>query len=463
MAGRKKKQSVNGIGRQFKKIGGRIPLNIGTFIFGALFVYMVISMILYVTADHIQSYQVTAGPLSRNQTYTALAIREEKVEKARASGYITYYASENTRVAKSGVVYTLGEKQAEAAMEELTEDDYSRIRASMAGFASSFDPDNFQNAYNYKYELEGTILQYSGLKTTDGGKLPQTVGGQTVYTAQQDGIIQYATDGYEDVTIDSLTPEEFNRKNYSIKNLQSTRKVEVGDEIYKQITSEEWYLVIPLTSEQAVQLSGRERIQVKFLKDGNTQMAQMSIITGEDGEFYCKLKLTNGMVRYASDRFLDIELVTNTKSGLKIPLTSIVTKDFYIIPKEYVTHNEEDGTAGFNREVPREEGEDSTSEFVKATIYQEDDTYYYVDTETFEDGDVIIKPDSQSTCVIEETRALEGVYSINKGYAVFRKIEIIDQNDEYCIVKTGTDYGIAQFDHIVRDGKTVKEDDILYR
>lgn len=47
------------------KISGwfrKIPLNIGTFIFGALFVYMVITVILYLTADHIQSYQVTAGP-----------------------------------------------------------------------------------------------------------------------------------------------------------------------------------------------------------------------------------------------------------------------------------------------------------------------------------------------------------------------------------------------------------------
>lgn len=46
------------------KISGwfrKIPLNIGTFIFGALFVYMVITVILYLTADHIQSYQVTAG------------------------------------------------------------------------------------------------------------------------------------------------------------------------------------------------------------------------------------------------------------------------------------------------------------------------------------------------------------------------------------------------------------------
>ena len=139
------------------KISGwfrKIPLNIGTFIFGALFVYMVITVILYLTADHIQSYQVTAGPLSNNKTYTALAIREESVVNTNAAGYITYYARENSKVGKSGAVYTLGDTPAQAAVNELTEQDYAGIRSSIAGFASTYDSDNFYDVYNYKYELD---------------------------------------------------------------------------------------------------------------------------------------------------------------------------------------------------------------------------------------------------------------------------------------------------------------------
>lgn len=461
MAGKKKRKLFEGIRSFPGSLKGKLPLNIGTFIFGAIFIYMIISVTLYLTADHIESYQVTAGPLAQNQTYTALALRQEKVVSASASGYITYYARENSKVAKSGVVYSLGENQTEAAVEELTESDYARIRASMAGFASSFDNSNFYNTYNYKYSLEGTILQYSGLKVSEDGQVPQSVGGQTVYTAAQDGVILYSVDGYEDITEEQLNPDIFNRKKYSITNLQAERKVTAGDDIYKLITNEEWSLIIPLTSEQTVQLSGRDTIRVKFLKDDTTQVGNFSIITGADGEFYCKITFSKGMIRYSNDRFLDVELVTNTKNGLKIPLSSIVQKDFYIIPKEYVTHSEDDGNAGFNKKIEKENGDD-TSEFVQATIYKEEEEYYFVDMDTFSVGDVIIKPDSQATYRIEETKALEGVYCINKGYAVFRQIEILDQNDEYCIVDTGTQYGIAQFDHIVRNGKTVKEDEILY-
>ena len=200
MADKKKPKLFINAGNILGRLKGKIPLNIGTFIFGAIFIYMIITVVLYLTADHIESYQVTAGPLAKNKTYTALALREEKVVKASASGYITYYARENSKVAKSGVVYSLGDNQTSAAIEDLTEEDYSRIRSSMAAFSSSYDSSNFYDTYNYKYKLEGTILQYSGLTSTQDGKVPQTIGGQTVYTSAQDGIILYSLDGYEDVT-----------------------------------------------------------------------------------------------------------------------------------------------------------------------------------------------------------------------------------------------------------------------
>ena len=96
------------------------------------------------------------------------------------------------------------------------------------------------------------------------------------------------------------------------------------------------------------------------------------------------------------------------------------------------------------------------------TLYEHKDGLYYVDKSDFTPGDIIIKSGSGDRYVIGDTASLEGVYCINKGYAVFRKIVIIDKNDEYCIVETDTSYGLAQFDHIVEDSTTVKEEAILY-
>ena len=79
----------------FNKKNKHININIGTVIFGALFLYLVITVIIYLTADHISSYQVTSGPLSKNETYTALAMRSEEVVNATTGGYVSYFLAED--------------------------------------------------------------------------------------------------------------------------------------------------------------------------------------------------------------------------------------------------------------------------------------------------------------------------------------------------------------------------------
>ena len=70
---------------KLRKIFG---LNIGTVMFGAIFIYMIFSVILYLTASHMESYQVPSGPLSMNETYTGLTIMTENVVQADAGGWM---------------------------------------------------------------------------------------------------------------------------------------------------------------------------------------------------------------------------------------------------------------------------------------------------------------------------------------------------------------------------------------
>ena len=57
---------------------------------------------------------------------------------------------------------------------------------------------------------------------------------------------------------------------------------------------------------------------------------------------------------------------------------------------------------------------------------------------------------------------LTGVYNINKGYADFKEIQILAQNDEYAIVKSNTTYGLSADDRIVLDAETVNDDELIY-
>lgn len=84
-----------------------------------------------------------------------------------------------------------------------------------------------------------------------------------------------------------------------------------------------------------------------------------------------------------------------------------------------------------------------------------------MDGEDISDGNVILKPNSSDTYTVHETSKLNGIYSINKGYAVFKQIDIIYQNNEYAIIRSDTDYGISLYDHIALDGSTVTENALI--
>lgn len=94
--------------------------------------------------------------------------------------------------------------------------------------------------------------------------------------------------------------------------------------------------------------------------------------------------------------------------------------------------------------------------------YSETDTDYYLDENTLSAGDVIDKPDSTDTFTLSAQDGLTGVYNINKGYADFRQITILYQNEEYSIVQSNTTYGLSEYDHIVLDASAVTPDTLVY-
>jgi hypothetical protein len=111
----------------------------------------------------------------------------------------------------------------------------------------------------------------------------------------------------------------------------------------------------------------------------------------------------------------------------------------------------------------RKDLEQDTVTLVEPTIYYESDTAYYIDDESVSNGDIIAKTDSSSTYTIgKDVESLMGVYNINKGYAVFKQINILSQNENYAIVETKTSYGVALYDHIALEGNKIKEDQLVH-
>ena len=58
---------------------------------------------------------------------------------------------------------------------------------------------------------------------------------------------------------------------------------------------------------------------------------------------------------------------------------------------------------------------------------------------------------------------LKGVYNINKGYTVFRKVDILESSNGYSIVKKNSVYGLSTYDHIVLDASVIGDGQLIYR
>ncbi|MST80794.1 HlyD family efflux transporter periplasmic adaptor subunit [Bilifractor porci] len=456
-------------------------LNIGTVIFGALAVYLVITLFLYLASDRITPYLVTSGTLSRNQTYTALALRTEHVVNSTADGYVRYYDAELTKAKKGAAVCSITDTQESTTSGTVTEQNTDALRELASKYSRSYTGSDFHSVYDFKYSLNSAASQDDSQASTKSGS--------PVY-ADGDGIVCYTSDGMEGLTVDQITADSFDSKSYKKTSLRTEDTVKAGDGVYRLVTDENWSLVFPVTDSQYDTLAQLDTVKVRFAKDENTENGDVNLFE-TDGQKYCQVLLYRGMIRYANDRYLDIELVTNTQSGLKLPLTSIVHKDFYLIPAAFLTSGGENGEQGFLVETTDEKGNKSTT-FVETELYELADaaidtdsssasasggesvssdsvssssggtvSCYYVDKADFNKGDVIIQPDTNATYTIGETASLEGVYCVNKGYADFRKVQIIDQNDEYCLVAAGTDYGISQYDYIIKDAENIKENTVI--
>ena len=433
--------------------------NIGTVIFTALFVYLIVMIVVYLLTDHVSSYMVTSGTLSRNDTYTALAVRQEQVARAPADGYVNYYVLDSAKAGKGSVVCSITGTQNELTTVRLSESDMGRVRKMASQFARSYSGNSFGSVYDLKYSINSSIVNNADAGTVSG----------MVSEAPTDGIVSYIVDGMEDMTLDQVGPDQFKNTTVKSEQLRTDNEVEAGSPLYRVIGSERWSIVFPVSDRQYANLSSKSTVKVRFAKDGCTETGDLELVD-KDNTHFAEISFYSGMVRYCNDRYLDVELVTNTQSGLKLPLTSIVTKEFYTIPVSYLATGGEHGQAGF---LVQRTGADGSAGFVftEAELYEKtalrsggelaDEEVYFVDPEVFRRGDVIRKPDSQATYTIQESASLEGVYCTNRGYAVFRKIDMIDQNEDYCIVRTGTEYGLAQYDYIVRNGRDVKEEQIV--
>lgn len=458
---------------KIKKYRKPLNINIGMVIFAVIFIYVCICIGMYFKDNHIRPYEVREGSLSAENLYTGIVLREETLVNAESAGYVNYYAREGERVAVGNLVYTVDEtgrlsdyiNSEELGENTLSDSDLNQLKSDIVNFTHGFSPENFTTTYDFKYEVKGTVLRLANASLMESigdlksGELSSIINlSYTPFT----GIVMYWTDDYEALTPDMVTADLFKTTGYEKKQLISNALVSGGDVVYKICNNENWSIVIPVTDQKAEELKEAEFVKVRFMKNQDESWASVNILHNADGNTYAQLSFTNSMVNFVNDRFLEIELLLNDEKGLKIPNSSIVEREFFLMPQNYITRSGDTDSYGVLREAVLEDGTQST-EYVEVSIYSLVDEEYYVDAGVIQSGDHLFLPDSTETYTVSKRATLIGVYNMNKGYADFRQIEILYQNDEYAIVRSNTDYGLNVYDLIVQDASSVVADQFIYK
>ena len=441
-------------------------------IFGAMTVYIIAVIITYFRMEPIQGYEIQIGSLSVAKTYTGIAIRQEELLRSPYTGYINYYIREGERVSSRDTVYSVDESGKLASLlntgnmedSSYTDAELSELRSEVIQYDRMFDCKEFRSVYDFKYDLEGTVLKmanismYEHMETLNQSSLGGMV---SLCSAGKTGYVVYSTDGYEGLTPEQITPEMFDQSKYEKSRVNNNDLIEKNATVGKLVTDENWSLIIPVEKDRSAVLEEEEYVKVKFVKTQETSWGQVVIHHLADMD-YAQLTFNNSCVAFCTDRYVDIELILDEVKGLKIPQSAIVDKEFYIIPAEYMTKGGPNGNYGVLKEKADENG-NLVSSFIETTVYSSDDKEFYIDSIDIKVGDYICKPDSPDKMAVSRSGKLTGVYNMNKGYADFKQITKLDENEEYAIVSSNTKYGLTVYDRIVLDASSVKNYDFTYK
>ena len=439
-------------------------LNIGFIVFSIIFVYLTITIVVNLMKENNSVCRVEKGQIVNSDSFRGICLRDEQVVNAAGNGYINYYVGEGDKASSNGKVYLLNanppSENTSGGSGNYTID-YSELRDYITVFTKNYSDSQFSQIYSLDASLQSLATEMVSAAEIRNYEA-NTSSGQVV-TAPNSGTVSYCYDGYENLSVETVNRTILSGSGYELHQINPFTYIESGQPAYKLFSDHQWQIVIPLTSEQAKQLADLTSVNVTFKKDNIETLADFYIHEGSDGS-YGVLSLNDYMVRYISERYIDIELVYKRASGLKIPTTALVQKDFYQIPIQYLIVDNRSYETGFYCEKTDENG-NIVADFRTSGIYYKDDSYFYVSTDDFSLGDYIGKEnagDGEERFRIGATGSLYGVYNVNKGYTQFEIVHILHQNNDYCIVEENLNYSVALYDNIILNSDSVTENQIVY-
>lgn len=469
-----------------------------------MFVFIIIAMYLCAQvvrmgtqSSGISVETVAYGTLETPQKYTGLIIRDEYLQTSTRGGHAVYEVSEGEYISKNALVCAVKDTEATDALEDRLasidkdilesqkaradlsafSEDISRVESNIAktvdSFYSAANSANMSYIYNMKSQVQSFMTQRNEIWLSESVEsLSQLTDERSVFeqqlsqnmsriNAQTSGVVAFSYDGLED----KLTPEtlgEITKAQIGASAQQYISKasaVQEGDVLFRIVKSNRWYLVVYLPNSTAAGWSKGMAQRLNLEGDDVTTSIAAEVVSADIGEKETKVVFSTytHMEKFMNQRTVQLHLNTATAEGLKVPNDAIVEKSLIAIPRDCIIES------GSSYGVLLVNGDNT--KFMAVDIVTNDEENYYINQSgSLNLGDTVIKgtEEDATTYKLSDLQIRSGVYLANSSVAKFVTIEILLQNQEFSIIRSGTNYGLQAYDSIVSNAKNVAEGQSLF-
>ena len=468
-------------------------------VFAIIAVYLAGQMInLASKRENINVETVAYGTIDTPEIYTGLILREEYLVTSTRAGQPFYQYSQGDYIPKDAVVCTVKDTDTTDRLEaELTQidkdilksqktrtdlsafsEDIARLEDNVSRTVDAYAGRSMKNSLSYMYTMKSQVESFMDQRneiwlTENVESLSQLTEEKNIYeeqlaksmsslTASSAGVLCLSYDGLEEKYHPEMAKDIKKKEIGSEKTeyISKAKNVEKGDTLFKIVESNNWYIVAYLPNTATATWKQGNYVMLNAMAEEDNFQLRSTIESMEVGEKETKVVLSTyaHMEEFMEDRTVSFSLESEIVEGLKIPNDAIVEKSLIKIPRACLT--ESMGNDG----VLLMKGEQT--QFAEFTIITSDDDAVYIeqDGSAVKLGDIILQGtgENASQYTISELEPHAGVYVANSSVANFVVIEILEQNQEYAIVKAGSVVGLQPYDTIVSDAKNIEEGQSVY-
>lgn len=491
-----KKVSHNTQERRRSYAGRTLPI----FVFAIIALYLIAQlgrMALNHTEINVETvaYGTIDTPISRQ----GLIVRDEYVVKSNRTGTPFYQYAAGDYVTKDAVVCEVKDTASTDVLEDKLEsidkdilesqknrsdlsafaEDIAHIEQQMGDTVESFAGYSMKTNASYLYTMRGQLENYMSQRneiwlSEDVASLSQLSEEKNAYeqqlsenmsaiTATESGILAMSYDGLEEtlqpdklseITVGSATGNE------QMTAISKVRTVAEGDPLFRVVKSNQWFIVTNFDTQDVADWEEKDVYTLNLTGESGAVSLKGVVYALQPGDTQTTVVFScfTHMDAFINQRMVSFSLESQNIQGLKIPNNAIVEKSLLKIPVECLT--ESNGSTG----VLLSNG--SNTKFVPVTVTSTDDTYAYLSQSdaSVSLGDILVQGTGETagTYQVQEVQAMPGVYVANSSMAKFVPITILDQNQEYAIVKSSSSYGLQAYDTIVSDAKNITDGQSIY-